>query len=85
MGILRIVLGMAVMFGVLYFVMMRPARIPPPALQNNGQPITAPSTANTAPGQTAEKMKREFEAAQQKADDNADDVQKKLDDAVQGK
>lgn len=87
MGILRIVLGIAVMFGALYFIMMRPARIPPPApVQVNGEPVVAPSpTATTAPGQTAENMKKHFEAAQQKADDGADEVQKKLDDAVQGK
>lgn len=85
MGILRIVIGIAVMFGALYFIMMRPARIPPPSTpQVNGQPVVAPS-ATTAPGQTAENVKKQFEAAQQKADDGADEVQKKLDDAVQGK
>lgn len=79
MGVLRFVLGLAVAAGMIYVMLARRApSVPPP----EGQP---PSTAASAPGQTAENMKRQFEAAQQKADERGDDVQKKLDDAVQGK
>ena len=79
MGMLRMILGMAIMFGCIYLMLTRrtiPVPLPP------GQ---TPGSAQSGPGQTVHNMKKQFEAAQQKEDEHGDAVQKKLDDAVQGK
>ncbi len=82
MGILRIVIGIAIVFGFLYVVMMRNTKVRPPVVEGAGP---AAGSAVTGPGQTAEHMKKKFETAAQNAEDHGDEVQKKLDDAVQGK